>query len=281
VRLAARVLACGCLALSWAAWAIDGERITGTVVAVKDGDTLVLQNGRREVDVRLREVDCPERDQPFGARARQATADLTLGKRVTVTASGKDRYGRTLGAVRLVDGRDLGRELVSGGFAWWFRRYSRDRVLAAMEREARAAKRGLWAYPSPVPPWVWRERADAVASRSVSSTRIVPNGVAIVSLLPDPRGRDEGHEWVTIHNATEQDVSLAGWKLRDRAGNEVLLAGIVPRGRHVVVRLRPDTMPLNNDGDEVVLFDQLGTARSRAAYSAAEVRSGRPLQFAR
>jgi hypothetical protein len=32
----------------------------------------------------------------------------------------------------------------------------RDTVLEELEQEARAAKKGLWADPRPVPPWEWR-----------------------------------------------------------------------------------------------------------------------------
>ena len=33
--------------------------------------------------VRLNGIDCPERGQPFGSRAKQFTADLAFGKTVT------------------------------------------------------------------------------------------------------------------------------------------------------------------------------------------------------
>jgi micrococcal nuclease len=52
--------------------------------------------------------------------------------------------------------QNLSHELVRAGFAWWFRRYSSDATLEALEAEARAARRGLWADPNAVPPWEWR-----------------------------------------------------------------------------------------------------------------------------
>jgi len=47
---------------------------------------------------------------------------------------------------------------VRDGFAWVFRRFENDPALIALEDEAKAARRGLWRDPEPVPPWVWRER---------------------------------------------------------------------------------------------------------------------------
>ena len=50
----------------------------------------------------------------------------------------RDRYGRLIAEVRLRDGRSLNRELVRAGYAWRFRRYSRNLVLATLEAEASA-----------------------------------------------------------------------------------------------------------------------------------------------
>jgi endonuclease YncB( thermonuclease family) len=83
---------------------------------------------------------------------------------VTVESTGRDRYGRLLATVRLPDGRSANEEIVRAGYAWWFRRYSRDRALARLEAEAREAHRGLWADPHPVPPWEFRrKRAESGA----------------------------------------------------------------------------------------------------------------------
>jgi endonuclease YncB( thermonuclease family) len=56
----------------------------------------------------------------------------------------------------LADGRNVNRELIRLGWAWWFRKYSHDVTLGTLEAEARASGRGLWADPHPIPPWEWR-----------------------------------------------------------------------------------------------------------------------------
>jgi micrococcal nuclease len=59
----------------------------------------------------------------------------------------------------LPDGRNLGRELVRAGLAWWYRPYApKDALLAELEAEAKVAKRGLWSDQAPVPPWEWRKQ---------------------------------------------------------------------------------------------------------------------------
>ena len=61
------------------------------------------------------------------------------------------------------NGTDAGAEQVRQGMAWVFVRYApADSPLYAIEAEARAARRGLWATAQPVPPWQWRgaERAE-------------------------------------------------------------------------------------------------------------------------
>jgi endonuclease YncB( thermonuclease family) len=129
----------------------------GTVVRVRDGDSLVVFVGGTDLEVRLDSVDAPELQQAFGWRAKRCTADLVFGKQVRLDVKGQDKYDRKLAEVFLPDGRSLNRELVSAGCAWWFRRYSADADLAAREQQARADRRGLWADADPVPPWDFRE----------------------------------------------------------------------------------------------------------------------------
>jgi endonuclease YncB( thermonuclease family) len=135
------------------------DEFAGRVVGVTDGDTLKVMHAGRAETVRLEGVDAPEKRQAYGERARRFTADLSFDRTVTVRTNGRDRNGRLLGEVVLPDGRNLNQELVRAGYAWWFRKYSRDGRLARLEEEARAGRRGLWADQAPLAPWDYRVSA--------------------------------------------------------------------------------------------------------------------------
>ncbi|GIW43492.1 MAG: hypothetical protein KatS3mg077_0774 [Candidatus Binatia bacterium] len=126
------------------------------VVAVSDGDTFVVRYGGRNLRIRLAEVDAPELRQPYGREARAFTARLVIDKVVHIEPRAVDRYDRIVARVRTADGKNLCEELLRNGLAWWYRRYSNDRHLEALEAEAKRQKRGLWADPDPVPPWLYR-----------------------------------------------------------------------------------------------------------------------------
>lgn len=138
-----------------------GDQIGGTVIKISDGDTIIISTGKEQLKIRLNGIDCPERSQAFGRKAKQFTANMVFRKKVKVITHGLDTYGRIIGDVHCKDGRSLNKELVKAGLAWWYRRYAPDnRELAALEASARKAGRGLWADKNPTAPWEfrWRER---------------------------------------------------------------------------------------------------------------------------
>lgn len=139
--------------------------IAGKVVGVSDGDTLtILTSAKEQVKVRLHGIDTPESKQAFGTRAKQELSSLAFGKEARVEVVEKDRYGRTVGRV-FVGTVDVNLEMVSRGFAWWYRNYAKKATdLAAAEAEAKNAGRGLWADEAPVPPWEFRANGRSATS---------------------------------------------------------------------------------------------------------------------
>jgi endonuclease YncB( thermonuclease family) len=70
------------------------------------------------------------------------------------------RYGRIVAWV-FFEEINISKALLRAGLAWHYRQYSNDSLLTALEMEARAAKKGLWSEPYPVPPWTWRKMKKA------------------------------------------------------------------------------------------------------------------------
>jgi micrococcal nuclease len=86
---------------------------------------------------------------------------------------GHDKYTRTLADVLLLDGTNVNQTLVEDGWCWWYRKYAPDdTVLEGLEKEAREVKKGLWADPAPIPPWVYRK---ARRGQSLDLSDLVPS----------------------------------------------------------------------------------------------------------
>lgn len=141
------------LAFSFPAYA----DFSGRVVSIADGDTITVLVERKQVKVRLVEIDAPEKSQAFGNRSKQSLSDMCFDKDAQVQDNGKDRYGRTLGRV-YCGGVDANAEQIRQGMAWVYDKYVTDHSLYRLQDEAKAGKRGLWADPNPLPPWEWRHR---------------------------------------------------------------------------------------------------------------------------
>ena len=90
------------------------------VIGIKDGDTVVvLDSLNNQTTLRLAEVDCSEKNQPFGTKAKQFT---------------------------------------SAGMGWHYKRYSKSKELAVFEDKAKENKIGLWLDKKPIPPSAWRNK---------------------------------------------------------------------------------------------------------------------------
>jgi endonuclease YncB( thermonuclease family) len=131
-------------------------------IGVTDGDTLkvlfVEGETKSEIKIRLFGIDAPEKSQAFGTQAKTALSDLAFGKDLTVTSTGRDRYGRLL-AWLTVGSTPINAEMVRSGFAWHYRKYApKETELADLETDARNNRRGLWIDAAPVAPWDYRKK---------------------------------------------------------------------------------------------------------------------------
>lgn len=159
IKLLVLMLALLIPATSWATeWA-------GTVVGISDGDTLTVLNAdKKQVKIRLTEIDAPESKQAFGTQSKQSLSELCFKKTVAVTDNGTDKYKRTLGRIRC-EGVDANAEQVKRGMAWAYRQYLTDQSISDLEESAKAVKLGLWADNEPVPPWEFRHGSKATKTK--------------------------------------------------------------------------------------------------------------------
>ena len=146
--------------------------IEGKVVHVSDGDTVVvITEDRERLVVRLQAIDAPEKQsdrwpgQAYAEQSKLHLARLVRGKRVRLTSSGSDDYGRMVARV-WTNGVDAGQAQICAGYAWVFERFVTELPLEAQqqyrmcEQQARNGQSGLWQDANPVPPWTWRHRYD-------------------------------------------------------------------------------------------------------------------------
>lgn len=136
--------------------------MVGRIIRVVDGDTVVLQDERRDIyKIRLAGIDAPESRQSFGPEAKTFLRRLVLGKQVKTLAYKKDRYGRTIATIFLHE-QDVNLAVIDVGLAWHYKRYAKEqpgtkaRAYAQAEYLARAQHLGLWKDSDPTAPWDWR-----------------------------------------------------------------------------------------------------------------------------
>lgn len=143
-------------------WIAHADVLLGHVVAVSDGDTITVLDGSKQRHVvRLIGIDAPEKAQAFGQKAKQSLSELVFDRDVSVTWFKRDRYGRTVGQVRIGD-TDVCLEQIKRGMAWHYKDYEREQSLedrsryTTAEEKARITKSGLWADNNPIEPSKYR-----------------------------------------------------------------------------------------------------------------------------
>lgn len=137
-----------------------GEPVSGRAHVI-DGDSVEIAGVR----IRLFGIDAPERDQDCqdaggktyscGRAAARALTAIIAGRDIICTPVEVDQYNRDV-AICMAGELDLGEALVRGGHALDYARHSRGRYAAA-ERDARDARRGVWAGTFERPA-TWRQQ---------------------------------------------------------------------------------------------------------------------------
>lgn len=131
------------------------------VVKVIDGDTINIESDGQKETIRMIGLDAPESVDPrkpvqcFGVEASNKLKDLIDGKSVFLeddpSQGERDKYNRLLRYVFLEDGTNIDKLMISEGYAHEYTYnlpYKYQEEFKQAGREAREAKRGLWADDS-------------------------------------------------------------------------------------------------------------------------------------
>ena len=142
---------------------VQADTLTGNVVRIIDGDTVVVLDANKvQYKIRLMGIDAPEKKQAYGKKSKDNLSSLVAGKSVIVEYDKLDRYQRIIGKIEL-SGKDMNLEQISSGMAWHYKKYQGEQTQADRMRyseaevDARNSKTGLWHDPEPIPPWDYRK----------------------------------------------------------------------------------------------------------------------------
>lgn len=124
---------------------------------VQDGDTFKLPDNKTRV--RLWGIDAPEKGQAYADESRARLKELCEGKAVRLEIKDTDQYGRKVAIVWLGK-KNINLLMVEEGLAWHYAYFAPDaKDLAAAEKAARKAHKGLWQDKNPVNPYEFRKQS--------------------------------------------------------------------------------------------------------------------------
>jgi len=241
------------------------------VVEVIDGDTLDVELADGTIDrVRIIGINAPESGECYAGQATAKLSNLVEGERVQLIAdrTDRDRYDRLLRYVELA-GEDMGARLVSDGLSAV--RVSepddaRERVLRALESDAREAERGLWS------PTACGSSPSGATALRITEVRLDADGNDAENL---------NDEWIDVSNTGTSPADLTGWRVRDESSSHRFsFPGAFSLGPGATVRIHSGcgsdsdadlfwctsgSAIWNNDGDTAFLEDPSGNIVDRRA----------------
>lgn len=216
-----------------------------SVARVVDGDTVRLVVGGREESARVIGINTPETVDPrrdvqcYGREAtRHAQHLLPQGTTVQVAADPtqdtRDRFGRLLLHVWLADGRSFAETMIREGYGHEYTYQSPYRgqdAHRAAQREAEAARRGLWAPdacsaaapPTPPPP-----KPDPAQIVAATPTPILRPEVVFISVVG---GRPGGRASAEIRTTPSGSCTI---RYTTPAGTVSSAQGLTPKSANAV-----------------------------------------------
>lgn len=207
--------------------AVAQNGVTGKVVDVLDGKTLVMQTSAGRVTIELQYLEVPEQGQPFYSIAKDHLSKLAVGKFVEHKTHRLIR-GISIGRTVSFDGVDLSLQMIRDGAAWHQPRNTSEQSAAegseysAIQDLARNEKRGIWSMPGLKTPWEVRAENEKIARAHEAARRLAH---------PTPVGVGEFHSDTRRPSGRFTPTSTGSTRFRmDNWVNVFAGAGREPRG---------------------------------------------------
>jgi endonuclease YncB( thermonuclease family) len=137
------------------------EWVTGTVKEIKDGDTILFQEGKNIHTIRLGGIDTPElgkkdaKHEFFSLEARKFLGSLTLGVPLKALITLEPvTFQRKVGFLYDLEGNSINERMVASGHAFASRGFAAldQNHYLALETAAKADQKGMWRQPAPLTP---------------------------------------------------------------------------------------------------------------------------------
>lgn len=126
--------------------------VSGKVIRVSDGDTILLQSGSHRIKVRMYGIDAPELKQNYGEDSKNYLEKRILNKNVDVKVINEDKYGRKVGKV-FYKNKDINLEMIKTGNAWFYEYHAKkEKEYRKASKSAQEQKLGLWKDKNPQNP---------------------------------------------------------------------------------------------------------------------------------
>lgn len=154
------ILILNCVVLIFVGECHAHEKYHGRVVAIIDGDSLVVERRGKKLETRLYGIDAPEWGQPHAELAKRYLEKRALGGKALVSVLYQDKYDRDIAIVH-VGRENLNLNLVGNGYAWVHPFFCKKKICVewrVAEKKARKAGKGLWQERKPTPPWKWKRK---------------------------------------------------------------------------------------------------------------------------
>lgn len=91
--------------------------------------------------------------------------------------------------------------------------------------------------------------------------------MVINEFLPNPVGKDTDGEFIELFNNSQNEVSLAGWKIKDASGKTFVFNQKISGGEYLVLNYKTTKISLNNDAETIFLYDSAGKLIDKAGFS--------------